>query len=268
MSRKLIFILAGIFFALYTRAQLPNDQSLRLRVGVYNVGHFNQGSLGGFQGLPTQARAEIMNWRRWIGKQSLDIFAFNEWNKHFDKDSVFIADQALLEPFYKNRYFGRQNRWIYNGIATNYKLTNIREKRWPGDYYAIIGDLKIGKKVITVMSSHLPWQKGQHLPGLDSLLAEMKKYEYLICMGDMNASDAEQLRFEKDGFNIANGGYMGWFTTAAGNARAAGVTGGLNMNIDNIVTTKNIKILNVSAPFTGLNDLDHLPVLADLIVTW
>ena len=33
-------------------------------------------------------------------------------------------------------------------------------------------------------------------------------------MGDMNALDATQLRFVEEGFNIANGGYQGFFVTA------------------------------------------------------
>ena len=268
MKNKLIFSLVALFCALNALGQLSDNMPLKLRVGVYNVGHFNQGSLGGFQRSGNHAKSELMNWREWIGKQSLDIFAVNEWNKHFDKDSTMIATDELLKPFYNNIYFGDRNRWIYNGIATNYRLTNLRQKTWSDDYYALIGDLKIGKKTITIMSSHIPWQKGKHVPALDSLLKEMKKYEYVICLGDMNASDEEQLRFQNEGFNIANGGYMGWFGTAAGGNRAAGRREGPNTNIDNIITSKNIKILNVSAPYTGLNDLDHLPILADLVITW
>ncbi|MCK3685134.1 hypothetical protein [Maribellus sp. YY47] len=45
------------------------------------------------------------------------------------------------------------------------------------------------------------------------------------------------------------------------------MTDGINTHIDNIITSKNIKIMNISAPYTGLNDYDHLPIIADIIIT-
>ena len=165
-------------------------------------------------------------------------------------------------------YFGDGHKWIFNGIATNYTLTNLRQQYWAGEYYALIGDLKIGDKIITVMSSHIPWQKEWHAAALDALLAEMKQYEYVICFGDFNATDEEQLRFRDAGFNLANGGHQGWFGTAWGSLTLSGLRGAPDKNIDNIMTSPNIKIMNVSAPRTCVNDQDHLPVFADLVITW
>lgn len=268
---KKLKILLGISLAavMVGKAQSPDNLPLRLKVGAYNVGHFNQGRLGGFQAEGKMLQAEAFRWKQWIGQQGLDLFAFNEWNKFFDKDSTIVAEEELLKPFYKNVYLGKENKWIYNGIATNYTLENIREEKWDGDYYAVLGDLKIGDKVITIISSHIPWQKEWHDRSLEALVALLKKYEYFICMGDMNAFDSNQKKFLEAGFNMANGGSMGWFATAAGTNASEGRVGAVaNRSIDNIVTSKNIKIMQVSAPFTTLNDLDHLPVLADVIVTW
>jgi len=244
-------------------AQTTQKHPLKLKIGTYNVGHFNQGKLGGYQGPDVQE--ELQRWRNWISLQSLDIFILNEWNKYFDKDSTFDATTELLKPLYNNIYWGDANKWIYNGIATNFKLENLRQVQWAGDYYAIIGDLKIGKKTITIMSTHIPWQKQHHAKAIDDMIKEMKKYEYLICMGDMNAMDATQLRFQTEGFNIANGGYQGFLCTAP-NSKRKGKKDGLH--IDNIFTTKNIKIMNVSAPSTGLTEEDHYPVIADIVITW
>ncbi len=268
MKTKLVYLLTGILYCFSAKGQLNDLAPLKLRVGVYNVGHFNQGRLGGYQDNGIHAKAQMQNWKEWIGKQGMDIFGLVEWNHYFDRDSTMLANDELLYPFYTNVYFGDRNRWIYNGIATNYHLDNIRQKRWFGEYYALLADLKVGKKVITIISTHIPWQKDWHVPALDSLMLELKKYEYVICMGDINALDNEQLRFQKEGFNIANGGHLGWFGTAAGNNRANGRREGPDTNIDNIITSKNIKIMNVSAPYTGLNDLDHLPIFADLTITW
>lgn len=278
MRQRLICFIAVFFFSLHLAAQSADKHPLKLRVATYNVGHFNQGVAGGLEvrgeavygkeGKQRYARLEMLNWREWISEQSLDILGVQEWNRYFDADGVLHAEEELLKPFYNNVYFGDEHKWIYNGIATNYKLTNLRQRYWAGEYYALIGDLKIGGKTVTVMSTHIPWQKEWHKPALDAFIAEMKKYEYLICMGDMNATDAEQLLFREAGFNMANGGYQGWFGTAAGSLKLDGRAGGADKNIDNIITSKNIKIMNVSVPHTGLNDQDHLPVIADVIITW
>ncbi len=267
--KRLFIAFGSILFCYHSiNGQTPSSIPLKLKVGTYNVGHFNQGRLGGFQGSEKMSKAELSNWKRWIGKQSLDLFVVNEWNKFFDKDSVYNAQKELLDPYYSHVYFGQQNRWIYNGIATNFKLTNLHQVEWAGEYYALIGELKVGDQVIHIISTHIPWQKQWHDKALKDLIHLLGDYEYFICMGDMNAWDKGQKLFLKAGFNMANGGNMGWFPTAGGTSAAAGYKGMHNVNIDNIITSKNIKIMDVHAPKTSLNDLDHLPIIADVIITW
>ncbi len=249
-----------LFSAVQLYAQ--EKQPIRIKVGTYNVGHFNQGNTGGFQGR--HFRAEAQKWRAWVGSQSLDVLVVNEWNKGFDKDSTLNAEEEILKPYYNHRYFGQAHTWIFNGIASHYKLKNIRQKNWFGEYYALVGDLVIDGTTVTVLSTHMPWQQQWHRESLELLIKELRNYEYFICMGDINALDEEQLRFMSEGFNIANGGYQGWFLTAP-SGKLNGKKDGLN--IDNIITSKNIKIMNISAPYTGLNDQDHLPVIADIIIT-
>lgn len=266
--RNYFLLVIFVLCSAWSVAQTPDRLPLKLRVATYNIGHFNQGSLGGFSGLKGHAQAELLHWKRWVGTQNFDILAVQEWNTYFDKDSVYQADKEILAPFYQNRYWGKANRWVYNGIATNYSLSNVRQVDLDGDYYAIIGDIQVGEKLIAVISTHVPWQKEWHDRSLEKLIGELKKYEYFICMGDINAKDENQLKFVEAGFNMANGGHLGWFSTSASALTKTGRTGEPNTNIDNIITSSNIKIFNVSAPKTGLNDLDHLPVIADLVITW
>lgn len=259
---KLKLFVVALFATCSVMAQTVDNAPIKLRVGTYNVGHFNQGKLGGYQYPNVQE--ELNRWKGWIAEQSLDFFILNEWNKYFDKDSTIVASDALLAPLYKNIYWGPDKRYIYNGIATNYKLVNIRQVDWYKDYYAIIGDLIIGKKKITIISTHIPWQVEGHQNAINDLIKEMKKYEYVICFGDMNAANKTQLRFQEEGFNMANGGYQGFMCTApVGRSR-----GKVDVNIDNIITSSNIKIFNASAPSTGLTELDHYPVIADIVITW
>src|SRR5690625_244956 len=268
MRKNLLLIFfISLFLGLELTAQ-TSELPLKLRVGTYNVGHFNQGRLGGFQGEGRIVQAELNNWRRWIGQQSLDIIGVNEWNLHFDKDSVFHASEELLDPFYFHVYFGTENTWIYNGFAANFELFNIREEVWAGEYYALIGEMRVNGKTIHVISTHLPWQEQWHDQAIGDLIDLLSGFEYFICLGDMNAKDENQRLFTEAGFNMANGGNMGWFPTAAQNTAASTYQGREDVNIDNIITSSNIKIMNVEVPYTGLNDLDHLPVLADVIITW
>lgn len=275
--KKLFSILGLLSYSYFASAQLTNVFPLKLRVASYNVGHFNQGLAGGFRFMgdsgakkeerTRMAKRQSAAWRQWISEQSLDIIGFQEWNNHFDVDSAFNAQEELLKPFYNNIYLGNEHKWIFNGIATNYSLTNLRFKYTHGDYYALIGDLNIGNRVITIISTHIPWQKDWHVPALNAFIEDLKQYEHFICFGDMNSTDAEQMLFREAGFNMANGGHQGWFGTASGELISEGRQGKADQNIDNIVTSKNIKIMNVSAPRTGLNDFDHLPLIADIIIT-
>lgn len=278
-DRMLEVIRPEIMHILQPGAQSADEAPIKLRVATYNVGHFNQGMRGGLEVrgknyYPADKvvtgkyiQQELLRWKSWIGAQSFDIFGVQEWNRYFDQDSTFIAAAELLKPYYNNVHFGDEHTWIYNGIATNYHLSNLRQKYWFKDYYALIGDLKIGNKTVQIISTHIPWQKEGHAPALDSVIAELKKYEYFICFLDTNSSDAEILRFQQTGCNIANGGSQGWFATAAGSFKPERMNDGPNKHIDNIITSKNIKIMNVSTSYTGLNDMDHLPLMADVIIT-
>ncbi len=247
-------------------AQQNFNAPLKLRMGSYNVGHFNQGEPGGYHGEDFDA--EMKRWRQWIGEQSMDVFFINEWNGVFDKDSTLNAADELLYPYYNNVIFGKEFRWINNGIATNFHIDNIRQfELTHKEYYAIVADMHIEDKIITLMSVHVPWQKCCHESSLDMLIEEMKKYEYVICGGDINASNKNQLRFTEQGFNIANGGNEGWFCTWSKNCDKEDKEKH-NASLDNIITSKNIKIMNVSAPQNRLTDKDHWPLLADIIITW
>jgi endonuclease/exonuclease/phosphatase family metal-dependent hydrolase len=239
-----------------------NGLPLKIRVGTYNVGHFNQGKLGGYQESDPKQAAE--RWRAWIKKQSLDVFFVNEWDVYFDKAGTMDATELLLKPSYENVFFGKKNKWIYNGIATNFKISNVRQVDLTlKAYYATLADWQVGNVVITLMSVHVPWQECCHETSIDALIEELKKHKHVICGGDLNATDRNVLKIKAAGFNVANGGNEGWFCTAA--TRCGTTT--VDVNIDNIITSRNINISKVAAPTTGLNDLDHLPIMADLTVT-
>ncbi len=236
------------------------DQPIKtLRVATYNTGHFNQGQLGGYQAEDVQPA--LQRWKTWITDQKLDLFLIQEWNSTFDKDKTIDATDALLKPIFKSVEFGTENRYIHNGIATHETISNKRIVLLTNkQYYITQVDWKIGDITVVLMSVHVPWDEKSHDSSIDALIAELKKHEYFICAGDLNAPDENILKIKEAGFNLANGGEHGWFCTSG---KRFG-TDKPNQNIDNILTSKNISIDQISAPKTGLNDQDHLPLLATL----
>lgn len=231
----------------------PTLKKSGIRIGTYNVGHFNDGKLGGYQG--EDVFSYMQKWKKWIQEQKLDILSLNEWNLYFEKSNTINASDSLLAPFYKNIYFGIRDAWIYNGICTNYEVDEHSRKQIKlnkTNYYAIFEDLFIEGKRITIISTHLPWQ-ATHQKAMEELVDELKKYEYFICFGDMNAIDEEQKAFTNYGFNIANGGSFGFFKTYEGKD---------HIHLDNIVTSNNIDIIEVISPNPNLSKGDHYPLEA------
>jgi endonuclease/exonuclease/phosphatase family metal-dependent hydrolase len=267
---KIYHILGMLFLALplFSACSSSDDsteevvETTKMHIGTYNVGHFNNGDLGGYQG--DDPDVQLSKWNSWISQQKFDIFAVEEWNLYFDKNKTIDAKTDLLASNFKNVYFGPLHTWIYNGIATNYTVdkVSVRYVSWDEDYYALIEEMNIDGHVLTVMSTHIPWKTATHTTALNKLISEMKKYDNLICLGDMNALDSEQLNFVTEGFNIANGGDEGFFKTVNDSSKTS------DYSIDNIVTSSNIKITNVSAPVSGLSDNDHNPLEADVEITW
>lgn len=142
MKSHIFLLLAFVLHHVTAMAQTPDGTPLKLRVATFNVGHFNQGVAGGLEvrgeavygkeGKQRYAQMEMLAWRDWISRQSLDIIGVQEWNTYFDADSTVHAEEELLKPFYKNVYFGDGHKWIFNGIATNYTLTICVSNIGPG----------------------------------------------------------------------------------------------------------------------------------------
>lgn len=253
------FLLAGL--AGSSVLATDDTNTLTLRVGTYNVGHFNQGKLGGYQG--TDVREALQRWQKWTRDQKFDIFLIQEWNRFFDKDGKISAADEILKPLYSSITFGQENTYIYNGVATNFKTSNFRQVPLTHkSYYITQVDWEWNGKTIVLMSVHVPWQKDSHASSITALIEELKKHEYFICAGDLNAPDADVLKIRDAGFRVANGGDEGWHCTSA---KRFG-TSEPNQNIDNIVTSSNITIRKVEAPHPGLNDEDHFPLTAELVI--
>ena len=115
---------------------------------------------------------------------------------------------------------------------------------------------------VVIFATHLSTETGtdgirqKDLIELASLLSNV---EYGIVLGDLNTYDMSEITSNFSNFNVCNGGVFGTFITyPAVSARWP------NGAIDNIITTKNISIQNVTAPDVQLSD--HRPIVAELNV--
>ena len=257
LIKKVCALSLSIFLCMCTN--VPSGETV-LKVASFNTGHFNMGSLGGYQGEDVIETLSL--WQDWIIQQQCDILFVQEWNVYFDKDSVYTAQKELLDPYYKNVDWGDLNLWIHNGICTNIPIQDKQVKKFNGDYYAVVTHADISGKKVALISFHLNWNVNYHMLDLKQLTDFLGEFEYFIAGGDTNASQESQLSFKKAGFNIANGGDYGFICTSPGST----INKGTHCCIDNIITSANIMIRHPYSTITNVNDQDHLPILAEVVI--
>ena len=239
---------------------IKSSEETILKVASFNTGHFNMGDLGGYQGDSVIGTLSL--WRDWISKQQCEILFVQEWNVFFDKDSVYTAQKELLDPFYKHVVWGELNTWIHNGICTNFPIQGKQVKKLSGDYYAVVTSADIAGKQVALISVHLNWNVNYHMLDLTQFIEFLQGFEYFIAGGDMNASQAGQLLFKTAGFNMANGGDYGFISTSPGGTSKVSD----RCCLDNIITSANIEIRHPYSSITNVNDQDHLPILAEVVI--
>lgn len=95
MKKVFLCCIIALSFLSHSVAQERDRTAVKLRVGTYNVGHFNQGMKGWYEPkgkrfYPNKnsttdryIQKELLNWKKWIGEQSMDIFFVQEWNQYF-----------------------------------------------------------------------------------------------------------------------------------------------------------------------------------------
>jgi len=96
----------------------------------------------------------------------------------------------------------------------------------------------------------------------EELLRVMNEEEHVILMGDFNAYSVSEFEFfQKAGYRIANGGEFGTFDTWTNFDKPSSWK---NRAIDNIIVSRDIRILNVSVDRRDLSD--HSMLIADLVL--
>jgi len=260
MMMNRVFNVMALLLAL-TVSKAWSQQVSHLKVGTWNVGHFNSGKLGGYQG--TDAIAGVAQWQRFIETNKPDIFCVQEWNTYFDKDSSIVACDRLATPFYQSiwLYQPLYSRWILNGIFTNYPVDE--SSRYTiglaqDVYYVMSQTITIDGHKLDVLCGHIPWNSKYHAEALRLLKEELRRHKIFIFMADTNSLQEEQLLFRtEEGYHTANPIDSTWILTTAD-----------GKYYDNIIASSNITFDRVSSSASGLYEGDHFPVFCDITIQW
>lgn len=235
---------------------MTNVMPVHIKCCSYNVGHYNGGSEPTAQ---TDWADVIQKYRAFFSNLNADILAIAEEQTAYG--AVFNADNEI----YKYLYPYRANVTDWTCIKSRFELFgsgtgafNATGRKYKYAY------IKAGTRTIFVMVLHFYKNMSGREDEYQELLDMLEQHEYFIVMGDFNAGTGDQGGPEEyesltdEGYQIANGGYLGWFNTY------------INTNdryLDNIVTSPNIVIANCYVADDGSHlTSDHLPFVADLVV--
>ena len=240
-----------------------------ITVGTWNVGHFVAGvNCNGYDG--SDASAKVVLWKNFVNSKKPDILCVQEWDyqDYFDKARTIKASDNILLPTYTSTaknwlYQPIVSKWIMNGIYTNFPVNpNSRTTTILGDkvYYLMSETVTIDGHDLTVICGHIPYStvNDYHAKALTLVKNELRKHKTFIFMGDTNASTAEQQDFlTEEGYHLANFVNNSWLKTTAD-----------NHSYDNIITSSDITISDVTATSSGLYKGDHYPLFCHLKIEW
>lgn len=235
-----------------------------LRVMTYNIGDFsgkdfsNGCPLGKelIQGVLYQQEASI------IGLQE-DVFTYGD--EHV-RESIFN-----MFPFYYQRGSSLYN---YKGFASLFPIHNIREVEYASDSvsfshpYFLAGEILTNNHSILVVSFHFDWDdKFKRRIQIEYLIAFASVFDTAILMGDTNCCDyqnghklgnsslheEEWSLFQVAGYDMANNGKFGLFSTFMSGAP-----------LDNIF----VKGCHINDAFVVEKDYmnDHFILVADVAI--
>jgi endonuclease/exonuclease/phosphatase family metal-dependent hydrolase len=250
-----------------------------LKIATFNVGDFSG------KDIDAGSDDAKIAYRQVIAKIGANIIATQEDNRYFNNTTKEPTQTALFDCF---RYYFRSeigntpdaNVNTY-GLCSDYFIENVRNVIFKFPYntarfthkFSQCGELVIDGKRVLLCNIHLDWDDTAiRREQISQLISYCSNYENVIILGDTNPDnyvDGELVQpyhpyeeewaiFASAGYDLANGGYLGYFDTCD--------AGGDNWYpVDNIFTKGNIKIKN-SYTITEEWMNDHKPVIVELVI--
>lgn len=253
------------------RSLVSSVGSKSIKFGVYNIGHFAQG-----QDMSSTTPANrLYEAYRAVGCLDADILGVVEdltytggetskTYKYVDTDKT-VTSEAFYNKLFSHMAMGVTNGTNVNSVYSQYPLSepsivmfnNAAQNRYFNHVKCTLEGIDFN-----VIVTHLDWDTTEHRY---SQVEQIIKYvndnelEKVIICGDFNSSEGDDTfkMFDVAGFNLANQGIFGQYTTFAYN--------GLTASYDNIITTSDLKITNVRV-HDDIKFSDHYPITATIRV--
>lgn len=236
----------------------------KIKICSFNVGMWYDGVS---KGVPTnEVTAKSLSLRRFLSNENADFLLCEEARKYFDVNNTIDAYEKNIKYNYPN-YFRTDDTTLFYGtremlIASNKYINNatIHNYKCESERQYITFNSTINNVTITFILCHLSIEgnsTGIRQQEMEELAEFLEKCEYGVLCGDFNAFSITEFDTHFSAFNMANHGYFGDFNTWP-------VPGWESWNhcIDNIITTKSIKITNVLMGEITMSD--HKPLIAEL----
>lgn len=271
---------------------VTSDQEVDIRITEYSeknannvtrlkIASFNTGNCNGI-GLDAGSEEAKAAYRQLITKMDADIICTQEDNMYFNETTQESMQSALFGIF-RNYYRLALDPYPglnFYGYCSDYNLDNVRyvmyqfpygTERWYHKCFGCAELNKDGRKILLV-DIHFDWDdKAIRREQISQLLAYCVGYDYVIIVGDTNPEnyvngsvvspkylyEEEWALFSAAGYDMANGGYLGYFDTCWDN--------GAFHPYDNIFVKGNIKIKNAYVISESWQN-DHKPVVAELLI--
>lgn len=240
---------------------------LLLKVGSFNVGIWTDGKSSNARVDPANVKAEGIKLRRFLGNTNFDFLLCEEATHEFDKDYKIDAYEYCFKnnlPFYwKTKSSTEGSPQVRQFLLTGkYELINVtyHDYECKSTRGYVTFECNISGRNITFIVCHLSLESssdGIRQQEMEELANILKKCEYGVLCGDFNAFSIDEFTTHFSEFNLSNHGYYGDFNTWP-------VQGWESWNhcLDNIITTKSIKITNVLMGEIAMSD--HKPLIAEI----
>lgn len=246
-------------------------EPIALKTCSFNVGLWTDGKSSNARIDDANVKAESIKLRRFLGNENFDFLLCEEATHEFDKSYKINAYEYCFKNNLPHGWTtsdsnvsGPVRQFLLTG---KYKLKNVTYHNYENastrGYVTFTSEI-MGRK-ITFINCHLSsgYSTDDEVRAKEraELIKILKNCEYGILMGDFNARSIDDFNDFSE-FNIANHGYYGDFKTWP--AAKESDSNWPNGCIDNIITTKSIKIINVLMGEIAMSD--HKPLIAEIEV--
>lgn len=246
-----------------------------IKVMQYNVG---QWYIGSHDNVPSAKDADYYALQNSIiTSNDADILLLEEYTAQFSKAGR--TSLSMLQgsyPYYHEQTDGTTTTVVQRAIFSKFPISNyVTHKFSDSNYYYDSCTVTINGIAITLVVTHLHWSNLTYRKNeAQTILTDVSNDTRFIIGGDFNTVEAQDTSgqdyidvvkpFIDAGYNVANFGDFGIIPTYSGGTTMTDTT-----NLDNIITSANISILNAYTDTTKATDnivevIDHLPLIAEL----